>query len=206
MRPYFYSNYSPKYLQRAVVSMSKQAEANISQILKDVRSHSDSASQSAFTGAGSDSYASSSAASMTGSASASQLQDFDDSLSASVWTEAEESYPGMEIEPNVSNQTGMISSESLPSMDFVDGGGAGGGGISERGGRSSNTEPLFFVDEEGDGEGRSAVEREVRQQREELDKLNQDLKAELEKKGENNARYKKMMVRERENEKRCKAQ
>ena len=131
---------------------------------------------------------------MTGSASESQLQDFDDSLSASVWTGSEESYPGMEIEPSVSNQTGMISSESLPSMDFVDG---GGGGVSERGGRSSNTEPLFFVDEEGDGERRSAVEREVRQQTEELNKLNLDLKAELEEKGENNTRYKKMMVRER---------
>ena len=173
--------------------MSRAAEENISQILQDVRRHSDATSQSAFTGASSGSYTSSSATSMTGSASESQLQDFDDSLSASVWTGAEESYPGMEIEPSVSNQTGMISSESLPSMDFVDG---GGGGVSERGGRSSNTEPLFFVDEEGDRERRSAVEREVRQQTEQLDKLNLDLKAELEEKGENNTRYKKMMVRE----------
>jgi hypothetical protein len=185
--------------------MSRETEKNISQILHDVRRHSDAASQSAFTGAAvetgltsnSDSYTSSSATSMTGSASASQLQDFDDSLSASVWTGAEESYDRMEIEPNTSNQTGMTGSASLSSMDFVDGRGHGGG-IGESRSRSSNSEKLFFLDEEGDGERRSAVEREVRQQREELDKLNQAMKAELEEKGENNARYKKMMVRESE--------
>ena len=200
-------NLSILYLQRAVVSMSKEAEQNISQILQDVRRHSDT-SQTGFTGASdaaesgltsSDSYASSSATSMTGSASASQLQDFDDSLSASVWTGSEEGYTGMEIEPSMTNQTGMTGSASLSSMDFVDSRGSSGGESRDRG-----SGQLFFIDSDGDSEGRSTIEQEVRQRREETNKLNQALKAELEEKEENNARYKKMMVscawRERERE------
>ena len=181
------------YLQRAVVTMSRETEKNISQILQDVRRHSD-ASQTGFTGASdavetnltsSDSCASSSATSMTGSASASQLQDFDDSLSTSVWTGTkEEGYTGMETELSMTDQTGMTSSASLSSMDFVD----------SRGSSVKGSGKLFFVDNNGDSEGRSAIEQEVRQQREETDKLNEALKAELEEKEENNARYKKMMV------------
>ena len=171
--------------------MSREAEQNISQILQDVRRHSDVTSQTGFTGANdgaetgltsSDNYASSSATSMTGSASTSQLQDFDDSLSASVWTGVGEGYAGMEAEPSFSSQTGMTGSASLSSMDFVD------GSVSD------SRQQLFFTDNEGDGEGRSAVEKEMRQQREEIDRLNRALKAELEEKEENNARYKKMMV------------
>ena len=186
------------YLQRAVVTMSRETEQNISEILQDVRRHSD-ASQTGFTGVSdaaetgmtsSDSYTSGSTSGVTGSASSSQLQDFDDSLSASVWTGGEESCTGMETELSVTSktsQTGMTGSASVSNMDFVDG---RGGGDNESRGKGSGQ--LFFIDNEG--EGRSTIEQKVRQEREEVDKLNQALKAELMEKEENNARYKKMMV------------
>ena len=194
VHPYLYMY---AFMQRAVVTMSRETERNISQILNDVRRHSN-ASQTSIAGASdtciaetgmtsSGSYASSSATSMTGSASTSQLQDFDDSLSASVWTGEEEGFSGMEIEPSLTDETGMTGSARLSSENSVD----------TRYGKNSddpsaNSERMFFIDNEG--EGRSSIEEELRRRKEEVDKLNQALKSELEDKEENNARYKKMMV------------
>ena len=64
--------------------------------------------------------------------------------------------------------------------------------IDSSGGSSGGTRPLFYIDQEG--EGWSTIEEEVRQQEEDVARLNESLKSELEEKEASNAQYRKMMV------------
>ena len=194
--------------------MSRETEQNISRILKDVRRHSD-AGQTGFTSShsfngpgmtGTMSLGSfnmhSSSGSLREATGGGYAQEFD---TATKWTgveEAEEICVGMDIEPCLTSRTslaGMTGDARASSMDCVDGSG---------GEQSSCAAPLFYIDNEGKGwdtiegemrgEERREVKQEVRmeekQDNEELVKLNQSLKAELEEKAESNSQYKKMMV------------
>lgn len=185
--------------QRAVVSMSREAERNISRILKDVRRHSDT-SQTSFTS--SDSFSStgetrftssealacsSSGASLSKSAKGPFLNsDSDTQWRTKVQKEEEENYIGMESEPLMTGETGLTGNTGLSSasgVDYPDSGGAGGSGDAKQ---------LFYID--NDGEGWDTIEEEVKRETEEVEKLDKDLKSELEEKKERNSQYKKMMV------------
>ena len=158
----FVSLHDDLYLQRAVVSMSRETEENISRILQDVRRHSD-----------------------TGFTDSSSFSDTGMTSSAEPGWTAEENCTGMETEPSMTSETGLTgvtSSASISTMELVD----------VACGSSRPTEPLFFVDNEG--EGLSTIEQEIKNEAERLVKLNEDLKSELEEKEKSNPKYRKMMV------------
>ena len=182
--------------QRAVVSMSRETEQNISRILRDVRRDSDTsqtglASLDSWSGTSETMISSSSGISYddesTSQSTASLTQTYDDPDTS------EDTRFGIETVPEFASGaclTGLTGSAGVSTMEVGSGSGASGSG----------SQPLFFIDCEGEGrgsvegEGRGSVEGEVRQSVEELTKLNDTLKSEFEEKEKSNSQYKKMMV------------
>ena len=197
-------------LQRAVVSMSRETEQNISRILRDVRRDSDTSQ----TGLASlDSWSGTSEAMMSSSSEISYEDKRAGQYTASLTQtydsrdiKSEDTRFGVETVPEFASGAclaGLTGSAGVSSMETFDGSEASGSG----------SQPLFFIDHEGEGsgtfewctikeeecdsveeEGRGFIKEEVGQSEKKLTKLNETLRLEFEEKERSNSQYKKMMV------------